>query len=107
MDGATVILHQISPTRAADAVDLTDLTDATRTESARWVECEEHGSADCLLIGFDTDPDDNAQAAIRRRLVVADDADEARLNNLLELRAAANSPFEIVWLDTELGKYGI
>ena len=101
-----MILHQISPARAADDIDLTDLTSATRTAPARWVECEEHGAADCLLIPLDAEPTANEQAAIRRRLVTVDADDEARLASLRLLREAATTPFEVMWLDTELGKYG-
>jgi hypothetical protein len=101
-----VILHQIRLPRAADEVDLSGLTTAVRTEPARWVECDEHDTNDCLIMPLDDEPTLDEQVAIRRRLVAVDDADEARLHELIALRAAATTPFEVMWLDTELAKYG-
>ena len=88
--------------RAADAVDISDLTASVRTGEAYWDPDE----LDVLVIPMDRAPGPVQQEQIRRRLVTADAADEARLNDLLTARAEATTLFERLWLDTELAKYG-
>jgi hypothetical protein len=86
--------------RSAD--DLSDLTSATLTAEPYWDPDE----LDVLVLEFDREPTPPEQAAIRRRLVTADAADEAHLEELRAARATAATPFERLWLDAELAKYG-
>lgn len=85
--------------RDADLTDLADLTGCERDGVAYWPPDE----LDVLVIPFVTDPTEVEQAAIRRRLVTADAAEEQRYAALLAM--APSSPFEQMWLDTELAKY--
>lgn len=101
-----MMLHLIRLARTADDVDIADLTTANRTGAAHWVDCDEHAPVDCLLVPLDDEPTADQQLAIRRRLVSADAADEAHLYDLLAMRASAATPFERMWLDEQLGKYG-
>lgn len=95
-----MILHGIRLARPADDIDLSDLTASTRTGPAYWEE------GDVLVMPLDPEPTPEEAAKIRRRLVTADAADEQRLYDLLAARASAGSPFERLWLDSELARYG-
>lgn len=86
--------------RRPDA-DLSDLTTSVPAGAPYWDADE----VDVLVYPMDPEPSPSEQAAIRRRLVTAHDADETRLHDLIGLRAAAQSPFEAMWLDAELSKY--
>ena len=99
-----MILHEIRLRRPADDAGLDDLAGAP-AGPARWVDCDVHGAADCLLVPFDTDPPAAHEHAIRVRLVTTDPDDEARLYVLLRLRPQAKTPIEKMWVETELAKY--
>lgn len=83
--------------------DLSDLTASQRTCEPHW-DTEE---ADVLVIPMDPEPPEGEQAAIRRRLVTTDAADEA---HLYELLTAAADPSPPLWarltLQSELARYG-
>lgn len=87
----------------ADGIDLDDLTDSTRTGPAYW----HPEQPDALVIPLDPEPSDDEAAAIRRRLVSVDAADESRLVELLD---AADDPLTPIWakltLQSELAAYG-
>lgn len=96
--------------KRADA-DVSDLTGCKRVGEQYW----EPG--DVLVVPMDKMPPAAERAAIRRRMVTADAADERRLLKLLQARALTGDPgaaarakardlFEELWLETELAKYG-
>jgi hypothetical protein len=87
--------------KRADA-DLADLTTSERTGEPYW-DLEE---LDVLVVPLCPEPSPDDQAAIRRRLVTADAADEARYTELLSMRDQASTTFERMWIDTELARYG-
>lgn len=88
--------------KRADA-DLSDLTASTREGDAYWDDDE----PDVLVLPLFPEPTTAEQAAIRRRLVSVDAADEAHLYDLL---AAADDPTAPTWarltLRAELARYG-
>lgn len=81
---------------------LSDLTTATQTAASYW----DPDAVDVLVIPFDVEPTEAEQSAIRHRLVTTDSDDETRYADLLNMRAQASTPFERMWLDTELARYG-
>lgn len=81
--------------------DLSDVTGSVQTGPAYW----DPDAVDVLVVPLDPEPSAVEAEAIRRRLVTADPADEARYVDLLTLRETAAAPFEVIWLDTELSKY--
>jgi hypothetical protein len=84
-------------------VDLSDLTTATLVSEPHW----DPDALDVVVLDFDHEPTPAEKTAIRRRLVTADAADEAHLDELLTARADPATPlWARLWLDAELAKYG-
>lgn len=83
-------------------VDLSDLTESRRVGDCHWDPAE----VDVLVCPMDPEPTVAEQVAIRRRLVTADEVEEARLYDLIATRAKASGAFQKLWLDTELARYG-
>lgn len=79
--------------------DFSDLTASTVTAVPFWDPDE----LDVLVIPFCPDPSPAEQETIRRRLVTADAAEEARYAALLEM--TPSTPFEQMWLEAELARY--
>jgi hypothetical protein len=98
-----VILHDISPARVADDCDWSDLTDSVQTGPAYW--STEH--VDALVVPFDTEPTPAEAKAVRRRLMTADAAEEARVYDLIAAVADNQTPtYARLILQSELARYG-
>lgn len=98
-----MILRDIRTARRVDPTDFSDLTTSVQTAPAYWHPDE----VDALVIPMDPEPSESEAAAIRRRLVTVDAADEEHLANLLRDAADPNTP---PWAQTlmrsELARYG-
>ena len=98
-----MMIPDFRPARAADETDFSDLTDSEQTGPARW----HPDTPDALVIPFDHEPTAAEAAAIRRRLITADAAEEAQLYRLLDAHKDPAAPeWAKIILAVELAKYG-
>lgn len=98
-----MILYNIAPARVADDCDWSDLTSAVQVGPAFWHQ----EVVDALVVPLLPEPSEAEAKAIRRRLVTADAAEEARVKALEADVASTSTPESVRGLiRAELARYG-